>query len=444
MKKRALCLALTLALLAAPVRASQSGDVVAQALGQMGVTEGDDEYTIYGERYGYPHGYWCDMFVSWCADEAGISETAFPRSVNCARQTRAFTALGRYYESAARGGTYLPQQGDLVLFYNKEGRIHHVGLTLYTENGEVFTVEGNALTGRLDYPAEVVSEARIPEIEPNDYVTVNHYSLEDPRIHGYAAPAYESREPLALEGFVDLGRYGGAREAIEYAAASGLIPPTSSHTFSPRAGMARGEFLRSALSLCGLSGWEEDTPVYDDVPPDSVYYASAMAARSAGLLPETGENLFHGERWISGEEAQAILSGAARRLGLPERTFDFTPGDLSQVLTPYTTRGDLAQALYALCEETPRERSFLAAFLTLWGRILDWPARRLNGVYYVPAASLAACFPELSVSEAGGREATLEAEGRARRTRGFLWNNTLYVPLKDAAGLLEMNPAPAE
>ena len=145
---------LALCLCSTPVRAleaeepSQAGRVVLQALGQMGFTEGDDEYTPFGVRYGYPNGYWCDMFVSWCADEAGIPKEAFPRSVNCARHCRAFTGLGRYYASASRGGTYLPQQGDLVLFHNDSGRIHHVGLVLYVEDETLFTIEGNALTTR--------------------------------------------------------------------------------------------------------------------------------------------------------------------------------------------------------------------------------------------------------------------------------------------------------
>ena len=77
-----LVLVLALCLGGVPARAlepvSQSGAVVAQALGQMGFTEGDDEYTPFGQRYGYPNGYWCDMFVSWCADEAGVSKEAFP------------------------------------------------------------------------------------------------------------------------------------------------------------------------------------------------------------------------------------------------------------------------------------------------------------------------------------------------------------------------------
>ena len=461
-----LVLVLALCLGGVPARAlepvSQSGAVVAQALGQMGFTEGDDEYTPFGQRYGYPNGYWCDMFVSWCADEAGVSKEAFPRSVNCARQTRAFTALGRYQNSAARGGSYAPLQGDLVSFQDlKSGRIHHVGLVLYTEGGWLFTVEGNALTSRLDYPPAQVSEARVPEIEPNDYVTVNRYPLEDARLHGYAVPAYASREPLALEGFVDLGRYENAREEIETVAAARLIPPTSSHTFFPRAGMARGAFLESALSLCGLSGWADGTPVYSDVPPGSPYYGAVMAARSAGLLPETGENVFHPELWISGEDAQTILSGVLARLGLANRSFTFTPGDLAQILTPYTTRGDLARALYAVCADIPLETEVFTGFLSLWGKALDWPARTADGVCYVPVQSLLSCFPELTAPEdaslpdtieyPGGsqgyrRSLTLSAEGRALRTRGFLWNNTLYVPLEDAARFLsaELTAEPGE
>lgn len=440
---------------------SQSGQVVARALGQMGYTEGADEFTVFGQRYGYPNGFWCDMFVSWCADEAQVSKEAFPRSVNCARHCRAFTALGRYQNSAARGGTYIPQQGDLVLFQDLEtGRIHHVGLVLYVEDGQVFTVEGNALTTRLDYPAEEVSEARISEIEPNDYVTSNRYFLEDPRIHGYAVPAYTSRDPLPLEGFVDLGRYEYAREAIETVVSAGLMEPTSSHTFSPRAGMERVEFVKAVLSLCGPFGCREDTSAFSDVPPDSPDYWPVMCARSTGLLPETGENAFYPRRWISGEDAQAILSAAMARMGRPERSFSFTPGDLSQILTPYTTRGDIAQALCAIREDMPLETESISAPLTLWGGVLDWPARMAEGSCYVPLSSLLSEFPELEAASpagpdslpsrleaplmeqpaAGGRAVrrmlTLEAGGKSLRVRGFLWNNTLYASLEDIIQLL--------
>lgn len=331
---------------------SQSGEVMAWALSQMGCTEEPDEYTLYGESYGYSHGFWCDMFVSWCADQAGVPEAAFPRSINCAQHVRMFSSLGRYQPSAARGGSYVPLQGDLALFQNPEtGRVRHVGLVLYVEDGKVFTVEGNALTTRWDYPEEVVDQARDDDLEPCDYVTCNVYPLTSPKIHGYAVPIYSSREALALEGFVDLGRYSAAEEAINAVTAAGLMEGTSSHTFSPRAGMSRGEFLQAVLRLCGLAGWEAGTPAFDDVPMEHPYYSAIMTARSAGLLPDTGGNRFAPDGWVSGEGAQYILSAACRRLGLEERSFSFTAGDLSNILTPYTTRGDIAIALHELGQD---------------------------------------------------------------------------------------------
>jgi len=375
---------------------SESGRVVAAALSQMGYTEGEEEYTKFGERFGYPHGYWCDMFVSWCADQAGVPKTAFPRSVNCSRHCEMFTATGRYQSGAARGGTYTPRQGDLALFQKPDtGRIHHVGLVLYVEDGKIFTVEGNALTVRWDYPAAEVAEARVPEIEPYDYVTCNIYPETDPRIHGYAVPAYASREPLELEGFVDLGRYSGAAEQISTVVSSGLMRGTSSHTFSPRAGMARGEFLQAVLGFYGLVGWLDGTPEFDDVPPSHPCYGSVMTARSAGLLPERG-NLFRPDQWIDGSDAQYILSALQVRLGTEERTFSFTDGDLSQILTPYTTRGDIAQALYTLCQAAPLPARAIDGCLTLRGDPLAWPA--LDGGGYTSLPFLLGSFPELAAS----------------------------------------------
>lgn len=405
--KRALAAGLAALLCLTPVWAlerrgiSQSGRVVAQALGQMGFTEEDDEYTHFGERYGIPHGHWCDMFVSWCADEAGVSARAFPRSASCTRHWRAFTALGRCRSSAARGGSYVPLQGDLAFFCNREGQIHHIGLVLCVEDGTIFTVEGNALTVRWDYPPEIVSPARVPEEEPNDYVTVNRYPLEDWRIFGYAVPAYSSREPLELEGFADLGRYAPARERIEALAAEGIMKGTSSHTFSPRAGMARGEFVKTVLDLYGFVWWRPGSVPFDDVPPGHPCYSAVMAARSAGLLPETEGNRFDPDRWISGEDAQFILSALLGLLGLPDHDFSFTPGDLSQILTPYTTRGDIAEALWVLREAAPLTPELLAHLLSRSVSPADWLSWSLSGVPHIPiwdAAALPQIRPALSGS----------------------------------------------
>lgn len=388
---------LTSAQAAEPGGVSQAGRVVAEALGQMGLTEEDNEHTPFGDHFGLPYGHWCDMFVSWCAGEAGVSPKAFPRSVSCTRHCRAFTALGRYRDSAARGGSYVPLQGDLALFCDEGGRIHHIGLVLYVEDGTLFTIEGNALTVRWDYPPELVGPARVPEEEPNDYVTVNRYPLEDWRIHGYAVPAYDSREPLELEGFVDLGRYAPAREPIEALAAAGIMRGTSSHTFSPRGGMARGEFVKTVLDLYGFAGWRPGTAPFDDVPPGHPCYRAVMTARSAGLLPEAEGNRFHPDHWISGEDAQFILSALLKRLGLPDRDFRFTPGDLSQILTPYTTRGDIAQALYFLRDAAPLTPETFTGLLSWGGSPAGWPIQTVDGVCCIPWTFLRDHFPAFSL-----------------------------------------------
>lgn len=125
---------------------------------------------------------------------------------------------------------------------------------------------------------------------------------------------------------MDLGRYASAREVVESVAVAGLISTTSSHSFFSRAGMTRGAILKVAMNLCGPGGWKEGTPAFDDVPPESPCSISVMAVHSAGFLPETGENPFYPERWISGEDVQRILSGILSRLGPEDREFSFTPG----------------------------------------------------------------------------------------------------------------------
>ena len=73
---------LVLPLFATPVNAaydntySNTGnmrnDIIGVALTQVGYTEGSNNYTKYGVWYGQPNSPWCGMFVSWCANQAGV------------------------------------------------------------------------------------------------------------------------------------------------------------------------------------------------------------------------------------------------------------------------------------------------------------------------------------------------------------------------------------
>ena len=336
---------------------ASAADVVQTALSQLDYEETDSSYTKYGKWYGVPNGHWCDMFVSWCASQSGVSAKLFPQSASCTAHASRFSKMGRYHPSSARGGNYIPQQGDEIFFYDytadPQGRtLQHTGIVLCAENGLVFTIEGNTLTNRLDYSYyEEVAPLRSDDAERLDYVAVKCYPLNAKQIHGYAQPLYQNEEPLAHDGFVDLGRYSLQKTEFDALAQSGVMKGTSSYTFSPRYGMPRGEFLDSVMRLFSLNGWDESTPAFDDVAPESPYYAAVMSARAAGIVDGCGDNTFRPDQYISGAAAQAVISRTLAYLGLADQTFEFSDGDFSYLLSPYTIRADLAHALYTLMPE---------------------------------------------------------------------------------------------
>ena len=83
-----------------------------------------------------------------------------------------------------------------------------------------------------------------------------------------------------------------------------------------------------------------------------------MSARSAGLTGEEEDNRFQPDRYISPDEAQTILNRALVYAGLEERTFTFSKGDYSYIVSPYTIRADIAIAFDTLCREIPLSEAF--------------------------------------------------------------------------------------
>lgn len=331
---------------------NSSASLISTALTQLDYEEEPRSYSKYGQWYGIPRGDWCDMFVSWCANEAGIPSSVFPRSAGCTTHVRLFSKNSPYYVSVARGGDYVPKQGDVIFFYNypkypNADVVRHVGIVLCVENGYVFSIEGNTLTNRLDYPFyESVDPLCDVDLQPKDYVAVKCYPLDEPQIHGYAVPNYSDTSTFEHTGWVDLGKYESLRGIFDTLAAQDIMRGTSSYTFSPRYGMTRGDFLTAIMKLYGLSGWEMETESFIDVSEDSDCYDAVMTARSAGIVYGSGNNNFVPNIYISGIEAQAIISRTLDYVGQENQVFDFSEGDFSYMLTPYTIRADIAKALY--------------------------------------------------------------------------------------------------
>lgn len=115
----------------------------------------------YGQWYGINGKEWCAMFVSFCADQAGIMDTIVPRYSYTPTGASWYRNRGKYHK---RSSGYMPKTGDTIYFYRPEkGRIGHTGIVSYAANGLVYTIEGNASDGVLE----------------------KSYSLSDSSIDGY-------------------------------------------------------------------------------------------------------------------------------------------------------------------------------------------------------------------------------------------------------------------
>jgi len=139
--------------------------LIAIAMGELGTKE-VNTYTKYGDWFknGYGSYDWCNMFVSWCANQAGIPNSIIPRESGVASTRSWFEKKGlfKYKEE------YTPKRGDLIIFLSEGAS--HIGIVTGVKDGRVYTVEGNT----------------------SNMVAERNYPLEYKTITGYATPDYAS------------------------------------------------------------------------------------------------------------------------------------------------------------------------------------------------------------------------------------------------------------
>ena len=133
---------------------NQRADIVAVAKTQIGYHEGSLEgttnssnnYTKYNVWNGKIEGgyryAWCHAFVSWCANQAGIGTDIVPKTAGTSTGRSFFVNQGTYRQSAANGGSYVPQAGDII-YYGSGLSPSHVGIVSDCDGSTVYTIEGN-------------------------------------------------------------------------------------------------------------------------------------------------------------------------------------------------------------------------------------------------------------------------------------------------------------
>ena len=162
-------------------------DLLAIAQTQLGYHESTRNYTVdadgklhgytrYGAWYGYPHGEWCAMFVSFCLNYADIHEISYYAGVS--PWVEKLTELNRY----RKAGEYTPIPGDLIFFdWKQDGYTDHIGIVAElipateTQKAQIKVLEGNAAAQvKYEYydqdSAKICGYAVLPERLTEDEV----------------------------------------------------------------------------------------------------------------------------------------------------------------------------------------------------------------------------------------------------------------------------------
>lgn len=145
-----------------------------------GTTYGGKNYTEYGRWYGLQD-MWCAMFVSWCADVAGVSTSVVPKHCFTPTGLQWFKDRGRAYSrSTVAKGNYTPKAGDIIYFKSSRNSnsTNHVGIVTKYSNGTVYTIEGNTSSATISTNGGAVCE--------------KSYSISNTYIVYICSPAYKT------------------------------------------------------------------------------------------------------------------------------------------------------------------------------------------------------------------------------------------------------------
>lgn len=134
-----------------------AAEFVNVAKGQIGYKESpaNSNKTKYGQWYGMNGQPWCDIFISWCANQCNALSLIGGKFAYTPSHANWFKQHGQWLDRSAK-----PQPGDIVFFHNSS-RICHVGIVT-ARNGttSVSTIEGNTSTSSNDNGGSVMARTR--------------------------------------------------------------------------------------------------------------------------------------------------------------------------------------------------------------------------------------------------------------------------------------------
>ena len=154
--------------------------LIGVALGQLGNGYDSNGNTKYGSYCGYPSTQWCVAFISWCANQAGISEDIIPKEITVSVMHSWFKQRG--LETSA------PQRGDIGFFNNDT----HAVIVTGVSGNKVYTVEGNTKDWRT-------GKYVVMCCDDNTGSTYHAYARNLSDFSGFGRPNYYTADPVDSE-----------------------------------------------------------------------------------------------------------------------------------------------------------------------------------------------------------------------------------------------------
>ncbi len=132
------------------------------AASQIGNVGGETYWRWYGFT---EHVEWCACFVSWCANQCGYLDAGIlPKFCGCTDGVQWFQSRGQW-----AGNTITPVSGMIIFFdWDGNGVPDHTGIVDKSENGYIYTIEGNAA----------------------DSCRRRQYTIGNSQIYGFGIPTY--------------------------------------------------------------------------------------------------------------------------------------------------------------------------------------------------------------------------------------------------------------
>jgi hypothetical protein len=224
---------------------NQRTDIVNIAKSQVGYQEGSSSSQLSGTKYGgknyteYGRWYgmqdmWCAMFVSWCANVAGISTSIIPKHAYTPSGLSWFQSRGLAYsrKTVANGG-YTPKAGDIIYFKSSRNSnsTNHIGIVTGYSNGTVYTIEGNTSSATISTNGGAVA--------------AKSYSISNTYIVYICKPNYKNSGSSS-------GGSGGGSSGAKYSGKNNWIPDSvQSIVFDPTYYSSKYADLKAAFGTDG-------------------------------------------------------------------------------------------------------------------------------------------------------------------------------------------------